>query len=268
MASRYDLILERIFLPRYARGEPDAPFGRAELDQAADEIGIVRIKNLGDALYSATYRAGLPASIEATAPEGMMWIIHKEAKGQYRFMLIPDRPITPNTMLMRIKVPDATPSIVKRYASRDEQSLLAQLRYNRLIDIFTGVTCYSLQYHLRTTIRRGVQIETDEVYVGVNKRGVQFVFPVQAKGGSDRLHVVQIEQDSTACALKYPDLICRPIGAQFIADGSVALFEFGTEGQDIRVVEERHYLLVPAEEVQAVDLETYRNRESGDGGAA
>jgi len=244
MANRYDQILERIFLPRYERGEPEASFGRAELDHAADDLGIVRIKNLGDILYSATYRAGLPASIKATAPEGMIWIIHKEAKAQYRFMLIPDHPIVPNAMLAKIKVPDATPSIVKKYAGHDEQSLLAQLRYNRLIDIFTGVTCYSLQYHLRSTIRRGVH----------------FVFPIQAKGGSDRLNVVQLEQDFAACAVKFPDLLCRPIAAQFMADGTVALFEFGLEGQDIRVVEERHYLLTPASDISPADLASYRQR--------
>ena len=48
---------------------------------------------------------------------------------------------------MSIKIPDATPGIVQKYALADEQALLAKLRYNRLLDIFTGVTCYSLQNH-------------------------------------------------------------------------------------------------------------------------
>ena len=55
-------------------------------------------------------------------------------------------------MLVQAKVPDATPGIVAQYALSDEQALLARVRYNRLIDIFTGVTCYSLQNHLRTTV--------------------------------------------------------------------------------------------------------------------
>jgi len=38
------------------------------------------------------------------------------------------------------------------YALGDEQALLAKLRYNRLLDIFTGVVCYSLQNHLRTNV--------------------------------------------------------------------------------------------------------------------
>ena len=90
------------------------------------------------------------------------------------------------------------------YALNDEQALLAKLRYNRLIDIFTGVACYSLQSHLRTFVEEVGQTETDEIYVGVDKRGAQFVFPVQAKGARDRINVVQIEQDIAMCAEKFP----------------------------------------------------------------
>ena len=81
-------------------------------------------------------------------------------------------------MMLATKIPDATPSIVEKYALDDEQALLTKLRYNRLIDIFTGVTCYSLQNHLRTTVPGIGQVETDEIYVGVDKLGRQFVFPV------------------------------------------------------------------------------------------
>jgi hypothetical protein len=45
------------------------------------------------------------------------------------------------------------------------------MRYNRLLDIFTGVACYSLQNHLRTTVPDVGQVETDELYVGVDKNG-------------------------------------------------------------------------------------------------
>ncbi len=56
----------------------------------------------------------------------------------------------------------------------DEQALLATVRYNRLTDIFTGVTCYSLQNHLRTTVRGVGQVETDELYVGVDRLGKHY----------------------------------------------------------------------------------------------
>jgi hypothetical protein len=110
-------------------------------------------------------------------------------------------------MLTQTKVPDATPGIVVRYSLNDEQALLAKVRYNRLIDIFTGVTCYSLQNHLRTTVADMGQVETDEIYVGVDRRGAQYVFPVQAKGGTDKLNIVQIEQDFALCRRSSPTLL-------------------------------------------------------------
>jgi hypothetical protein len=63
----------------------------------------------------------------------------------------------------------------------DEQALLARLRYNRLIDVFTGVTCYSLQSHLRTTVQDIGQIETDEIYVGIDRRGAALRYPCSGK---------------------------------------------------------------------------------------
>ena len=59
-----------------------------------------------------------------------------------------------------IKIPDATPEIIAAYAlGDDEQALLAKVRYNRLIDIFLGLTTYSLQNHLRTYVAGMGQIE-------------------------------------------------------------------------------------------------------------
>ncbi|MDE3178929.1 MAG: hypothetical protein KGM47_04635 [Acidobacteriota bacterium] len=76
---------------------------------------------------------------------------------------------------------------------------------------------HSMQDHLRKVVRGIGQVETDEVYIGVDKKGVQYIFPVQAKGGRDRLSVVQIEQDIAVCAAKFPALVCRPMVAQFMA---------------------------------------------------
>jgi hypothetical protein len=126
-----------------------------------------------------------------------------------------------------------------------------------LIDIFTGITCYSLQNHLRTSIAGIGQVETDEIYIGVDKQGVHHVFPVQAKGGKDKLNVVQIEQDFALCASKFSNLICHPIGAQFLADGSIALFEFKMSDEGVKIAAEKHYKLVPPSEVTSELLEEY-----------
>jgi hypothetical protein len=158
------------------------------------------------------------------------------------------------------KVPDATPGIISKYAFSDEQALLAKVRYNRLVDIFSGVACYSLQSHLRTTVPGMGQVESDEIYVGVDKKGAHYVFPIQAKGGKDKLNIVQIEQDFAVCAAKFPLLVCRPIAAQFMSEGVIALFEFESGQDGITIASERHYKLVAAKEVSDADLQTYRGR--------
>ena len=64
------------------------------------------------------------------------------------------------------------------------------------------------------------------------------------------------------CAAKFPLLICRPIAAQFLQADVIALFELQTGEDGIRIVSERHYKLVPPEEVTEADLQNYRARPS------
>ena len=159
-------------------------------------------------------------------------------------------------------MPDSTPGIIAKYAFSDEQALLARVRYNRLIDIFLGIACYSLQNHLRTTVQEMGQVETDEIYVGVDKSGSHYVIPVQAKGGTDKLSRVQVEQDIALCADKLPDLICRPIGAQFMQQDVISLMEFEEDRDDIRIVSEKQYQLVPPDAITREDLIKYKQRLS------
>lgn len=255
--SRYTQIIERIFHDRFGPGVREVEFKREDIVAVAAELGLALPKNIGDVLYTFRYRAVLPESIRATAPDGLMWIIRPAGTALYRFVAVPIVRLAPNPDYLETRIPDATPGIIATYALNDEQALLAVLRYNRLVDIFTGVTCYSLQSHLRTTVREIGQVETDEVYVGVDRRGAQFVFPVQAKGGSDALNVVQIEQDAAMCRQKFPRLICRPIGAQFMPDRAIALFELAEADGLIRIAAEKHYRLVPSGDVTPEELALY-----------
>ena len=236
-------------------------FEREDISAFASELGFDPPKNLGDVLYSFRNRTKLPSGILAEAPDGKTWIIRSVGHSKYCFVLVPDVPLVPNPNLAVTKVPDATPGIVAKYAFNDEQAVLARVRYNRLIDIFLGIACYSLQNHLRTTVPDMGQVETDEIYVGVDKSGSHYVVPVQAKGGNDELNRVQIEQDIALCANKLPSLICRPVGTQFIQDDLIALFEFESD-TDIRVVSEKHYRLVPPEDITDDDLDKYQQRLS------
>lgn len=262
-AKSYDKIVETIFHSKFARGKEQIDFERTEIVRASNRLRISLPKNLGDVIYSYRYRALLPESIRATAPKGRTWIIRGIGRSKYRFVLVSDRPIAPNQNLTATKVPDATPGVIAMYALNDEQALLARIRYNRLIDIFSGVVCHSLQNHLRTTAPNIGQVETDEIYVGLDRHGAHYVFPVQAKARKERLGVIQIEQDIAVCQSKFPGLICRPIGAQFIDDGTIVLFEFGLDDKGLGVVAEKHYRLVPPEELTEHDLESYRIQGAG-----
>lgn len=258
MASDYDRIIERIFQSKYKGATTRTfRFSRDDIIDAAKVIGVKRPKNIGDVPYSFRYRRRLPSSILDTCPQGKEWVIRgvETARDEYEFVLLPATNITPNPGLVEIKVPDSTPEIVRRYSLSDEQALLAILRYNRLLDIFTGITTYSLQNHLRTTVGKQ-QIEVDELYVGVGRSGAQYVLPVQAKGGRDELGRVQLEQDLRLCGEKYPHLVCRAIAAQFMDGDVIALFELTVDKKDVvRIVEERHYRLVPADEIDDDELD-------------
>jgi hypothetical protein len=259
--QKYARVIERIFLDRHHPGSTEVDFERADINRVCADLGIEPPKNLGDLVYSLRYRQPLPASICATAAPGHRWVIRSVGRSRYRFAQTAQVDPVPRADLPETKIPDSTPGMVARYAFSDEQALLARLRYNRLLDSFTGVTCYSLQNHLRTTAPGVGQIETDELYVGVDGQGVHYVFPVQAKGGRDRISVVQIEQDVAACSHKLPALVCRPVAAQFMADELIALFEFQVGEAGVSVVSERHYRLVPSAQVTDADLAAYRMRE-------
>lgn len=255
--NSYAQIVSLIFERHYKRGATRLPFGRDELSEAARELGVPVPKNLGDVVYSVRYRQGLPETVSKTAKKGYEWEIVPAGRSKYAFELVRALSITPNPSLAKTKIPDATPGMVSRYALSDEQALLAKIRYNRLIDIFSATTCYSLQNHLRTSVKDIGQIETDEIYVGVDKRGAHYVYPVQAKGGRDSINGVQIKQDLAMCEEKYPSLICRSIAAQFMADDTIALFELQQDNDGISIVAEKHYLLVPPEELTSKELDRY-----------
>jgi hypothetical protein len=106
------------------------------------------------------------------------------------------------------------------------------------------------------------QVETDELYVGLDKKGAHYIFPIQAKGGGDKLNVVQIEQDFAVCANKFPGLMCRPIGTQFMEGGIIALFEFEQADGGVRISAEKHYTLVPHDEITEEDLKSYQQRSA------
>lgn len=259
----YESCIKHVFNARFKKGASSVDFSRTDVEDAAKKLGLDP-KNVGDVIYSYRYRRDLPAEIAERARKGEVWIIRGTGSAKYRFdsVAIDYAYIKPRSGLAETKVPDATPGAISMYALDDEQALLARVRYNRLIDIFLGVASYSLQSHLRTQVGDIGQVETDEVYVGIDRQGAHYVFPVQAKGGDDRHSIVQIEQDIAMCKVKFPSCICRPIAAQFIGrekEAKIALFTFEeARNGEARILNERHYMLVEPNQISKEDLENYR----------
>ncbi len=168
--------------------------------------------------------------------------------------------IRPNPWLVTNRIFDETPRYVGGRGILDQARLLTVLRHNRLVNLFLGLSTYSHTINHRMLMRGIGQIEIDEVYVGVDRAGRQFVVPVQAKGGNDKLSAVQARQDIMCCASKFPALICRAISAQFMEGDLIALFELTLEDGMIKVADEAHYRLVPADQISREELKAYAQR--------
>lgn len=108
-----------------------------------------------------------------------------------------------------------------------------------------------------STVKGIGQIEIDELYVGINRRGSQFVVPVQAKVGRDRHGVVQTEQDIAFCEERFPNLICRPVSVHALSNNRIAVFELVWSNESVCIVDQKHYILVPASDITPEDLLRY-----------
>lgn len=257
--NRYQVLIEKIFFDHYSKEARSFDFTRQEIKDAATALDIVLPDNVGDVIYSFRFRTELPARVLATQPEGMEWVIELAGRSKYRFSLVKINRIRPREDLARISIPEATPEIIRAYSLDDEQALLAIVRYNRLIDIFLGLTAYSLQNHLRTTVKDIGQIEIDELYVGIDRRGCHYVIPVQAKGGKDQIGTVQTSQDIRFVSEKFPGMRCRAVAAQFMEGEIVALFELTLQDGEIKVLDEKHYKLVPAKALDEIAIRNYQD---------
>jgi hypothetical protein len=248
-----DKVMQRVFEKRYTAGSSEVLFSMDDIRDAIEAVAktrpAYRERNVADVRYEYTSgRRPLPESIDKLGP----WMIQGRGKGRYALVKLGASPaISIQEDLLSILLPSATPDIVLEYAGTDEQGLLAKVNYNRLLDIFLKITCYHLQNHWRTSIKNKGQCEIDDLYVGLDINGKQFVIPVEAKCASERLSRTQVAQIIDFARDRYPKLIIRPVGVQEMRDGSMVLIEFApaSNPDDIKIKEMRRYKLVPMAEV-------------------
>jgi hypothetical protein len=77
----------------------------------------------------------------------------------------------------------------------------------------------------------------------VNKYGEQFIIPVQAKGGTDKLGIIQTIQDIEYCKTFYPTLTYKAISVQFMDEDIIAVFDLDVKDEKVSIIEEKHYRL-------------------------
>ncbi|MBW7995546.1 MAG: endonuclease [Candidatus Glassbacteria bacterium] len=258
MRSNYDKIISKLFFAKYRDGDNEIDFTKEDLEKLN---AAYNIRNLPDVLYHFRSRYPLPKKIRDSAKNNCEWIIRATGEyggtAHYKFIQFPILDLTPNKSLIETKILNSTPGVIDKYALNNEQALLAKIRYNRIIDIFTGATCYSLQNHLRTKIKDIGQVEIDEVYVGIDQRGAHYIIPVEAKGEKDKIGRIQIEQYFAFGETKFPNMICRPLAAQFLKDDVIVIFSFTKHEDQIRIIFEKHYLLVSKNELSLKEIAEY-----------
>lgn len=94
--------------------------------------------------------------------------------------------------------------------------------------------------------------------MGIDKHGVHYALPVEAKGEKDELGIIQIENNfALENKEEFSSLVCRPIAAQFKKDGAIVLSEFAMTDDGIKIVAERHYRLVDSTDLSDAELSQY-----------
>lgn len=247
---KYDRLILELFNRLYRPGKTELEFTRDELLRTAKRLKFA-IKNIGDVVYTYQSRRAMPEAIRALGD----WIMGSKGMSKYAFQLLPGGGrVEVSPQLEEIQIPHAIPEIVERYVPEDEQGSLTKARYNRLIDVFTRLTAFHLQSHIRTQLPGIGQVEIDDLYVALDREGHEYVIPVEAKGPTGHINLPQIQKSILYAKRRFPKMICKPVALQELAGGAYALFEFKPESElsKIKVVAHKKYILVK-EEVTETD---------------
>ena len=243
--NKYDKLLASIFKVKWKASLTEVPFSKDEVIEAAAKLDL-RIKNLADVIYTYRSRRPMPGEILKTGN----WVIAARGSGLYAFVkIVGETTVTIPDSLKVYPIPYAVPEIVAQNLARDEQGMLTIVRYNRILDVFSGLACFHLQSHIRTQIPEHGQVEIDELYVGVDKDGQGFVLPVEAKEEGERLGLDKAVALTLFAQARFPKLICRPVA--IIRRGlhlfDCVEFEPAEELSKVVVLEMRRYHLVSEE---------------------
>ena len=241
----YDQVLVAVFLKHYRKGSTRLAFSKDELAEACRERGIT-VRNIPDIIYSYRSRKSLRAEITSSGH----WAIEPAGRGEYAFRLLRNTPHfeIPFSDYAPVDIYNAIPEVVEGLLRRDEQSLLTRILYNRLVDIFTSLTCFHIQNHYRSFVTGMGEVEIDALYVGVDKTGVLVVVPIEAKsqGDTEMLGRVQMSQMAKLVRQDFSALGRRVLAVKAMPDGTIAMVEFDDqeEPDDLGIVSVGRFRLI------------------------
>jgi hypothetical protein len=250
--SLYDEVLVKVFFHHYYEGETYLRFSKDELAEACKACGVT-VKNIPDIIYTYRARRVLPESIRKTGH----WAIEPAGRGFYAFRLLQNSPHfnIPFQDFTPINVYNALPELVETLLRNDEQSLLTRILYNRLVDIFTGLTCFHIQNHYRSFVNDVGEVELDALYAGVDKKGQLYILPIEAKSQSESEMIgrVQISQMAKLVRQDFAHLNRRILAVKHLRDGTIAVVEFDdqVEPDDFSIVAVSRFRLIRQEQIRS-----------------
>jgi len=246
--SLYDEVLLEVFLRHYKKGATYLKFKKDELANICAKHGIV-VRNIPDIIYTYRARRLLPEQILSTGH----WAIEPAGRGTYGFRLLSNPPHF--EILFKDYAPvdiyNAIPEVVEGLLRQDEQSLLTRVLYNRLIDIFSGLTCFHIQNHYRSFVAGMGEVELDALYVGVDKTGSLFIIPIEAKSQKESEFIgrIQVSQMAKLVRQDFHDLKRRILAVKALPDETITVVEFDDmeEPDDFGIVSVCRFRLVRRE---------------------
>jgi hypothetical protein len=132
---------------------------------------------------------------------------------------------------------------------------VTRVLYNRLIDIFTGLTCFHIQNHYRGFVEGMGEVELDALYVGIDKTGKLYILPIEAKSQAENEMIgrVQISQMAKLVRQDFADLDRRILAIKYLKDGTIVIIEFDdqVEPDDFKIVSVSRFRLIRQEQIRS-----------------
>ena len=243
--SSYDEVILEVFQRHFQPGLKRLVFEKDELAEICAKHGIT-VRNIPDIIYTYRVRRMLPHQILSTGN----WAIEPSGRGSYAFRLLQNLPFfeIPFYDFAPIEILNALPEVVEGLLRKDEQSLLTKILYNRLVDIFTGLTCFHIQNHYRSFVADLGEVELDAIYVGIDKTGLLCSIPIEAKsqGENEMIGRIQVSQMAKLVRQDFSHLQRRILAIKALQDDTIAIIEFSdnTEPDEIKIISVGRFRLI------------------------